>query len=625
MSGICGICEPSRELSVGQLTPMLEALTLPGESGRETLGGSSVTLGLARRWNFQQAVKYLDTWVVADADLLDTIALRQAVSAPSDSQWSFAELIARAYQERGTEFLQLLHGAFSLAIWDEKKQKLLLAIDRLGIRALLWRQEGERLLFGSRADSIRSVQRAPVSVNRRALLNYLLFAAVPAPLSIDEGTNKLRPGTFITFESGRVSEKQYWDLEYPEGQGKSEAEWAAELRGGMREAVYRHLADRSAQNTGCFLSGGTDSSSVVAFASEKHKPAQSFSIAFEETGFSEIEYARTSAATFHTNHHEKFLNPDDAWNALEKIITLYDEPFANSSAIGSYYCAMLAKEKGVDTLLAGDGGDELFGGNERYATDKYFSLYHKLPAWLRQGVMEPIASLLPEDRGKISLPRKYIRRANIPNPRRILSYGFFLSMPPEEVFEDDFLQKVGKSDWLEIPNRHFQAARATSELNRIMYLDVKMTLADNDLRKVSNTAELAGVNVRYPLLDDRLAELSGRIPARLKLKGFDKRYIFKQAMKGILPDRILNKKKHGFGVPLAQWLLGDPRMSELLQDTMHDSRTRQRGYFRPQFFERLLSLHKQQPNFYGEIVWYLMALELWHRQHLERSRDTVHA
>ena len=625
MSGICGICEVGRELSVGQLTAMLDALTLPGESSRDSFAGTSCALGLARRWDFQQVAKYLDVWVVADADLVDTGKLREASSSTIEDKLSFAELIARAYKSQGSAFLQHLHGAFSIAVWDERKQSLLLAIDRLGIRSLLWRQEGNRLLFGSRADAIRSVQREPVSVNSRAILNYLLFAAVPAPLAIDEGTNKLRPGTFVTFESGRVSEKQYWDLEYPEGTGRNESEWAAELRSGMREAVHRHLEDRVNENTGCYLSGGTDSSSVVAFASEKHKPAQSFSIAFEETGFSEIEYARTTAARFGTNHHEKFLNPNDAWNALQKIIALYDEPFANSSAIGSYYCAVLAREKGVDTLLAGDGGDELFGGNERYAHDKYFALYHSLPKWLRKGVMEPASRLLPEDGGKISLPRKYIRRANIPNPRRILSYGFFLSMPPEEVFEDSFLQRVGKEDWLEIPTRHFESARATSELNRLMYLDVKMTLADNDLRKVSSTAELAGVNVRYPLLDDRLAELSGRIPAKLKLKGFDKRYIFKQAMKGILPEKILYKKKHGFGVPLAQWLLGDPRMSELLQDTMHDSRTRQRGYFRPQFFESLMVLHKQQPNFYGEIVWYLMALELWHRQHLERSRETVHA
>ena len=152
-----------------------------------------------------------------------------------------------------------------------------------------------------------------------------------------------------------------------------------------------------------------------------------------------------------------------------------------------------------------------------------------------------------------------------------------------------------------------------------------MTLADNDLRKVSGTAELAGVNVRYPFLDDKLAELSGRIPANLKLKGFEKRFLFKQAMKDILPAKVLYKKKHGFGVPLAQWLLREKSMKEMVQDLMHDRRTQQRGYFRPNFVERLMSLHAEQPNFYGEIVWYLVALELWHRRHLERKRETVHA
>jgi asparagine synthase (glutamine-hydrolysing) len=627
MSGICGILEPGRDLSARVLAPMLDALTLADESEREVLSARSINLGVARRWKFQQAATVDHISVVADADLVDLKAIAEAltITIPAAKSMTAAALIAQLYLACGLDLLERLHGGFSFALWDEKTQRLCLAIDRVGVKSLYWRREGERLLFASRAGAIRVMQREPVEVNPEAVLQFVLFSAVPAPMASDRGTRKLRPGTCLIVEGQKLIERQYWDVEYPENENLDVARWASELREGMRSAVHRHLEDCAKETTGCYLSGGTDSSSVVAFASEKHHPAQSFSIAFEEAGFSEIEFARTAAARFGTRHHEKFLTPLDATSALSKILSYYDEPFANSSAIGSYYCAVLAKENGVDTLLAGDGGDELFGGNERYATDKRFALYHTLPSWLRRGVVEPLVGLLPNNDSKLSLPRRYVRRANIPNPRRILSYGFFLSLPPEEIFEDGFLQKVGSDNWLAIPEGHFRSAKASSELNRILYLDLKMTLADNDVRKVSGTAELAGVNVRYPLLDTSLVELSGRIPASLKLKGFEKRYIFKQAMKDILPAKILYKTKHGFGVPLAQWLLQDSQMKELTQDLMHDARTRQRGYFRPEFLERLMVLHKQQPNFYGEIVWYLVALELWHRQHLERSRETVHA
>ena len=627
MSGICGICEPGRELSAKDVAPMLNALTLPGENGQKTHVGHSIGLGVAQRWDFQQVASLDGISVVADADLLDTEPLAQALSLPAGSiqPVSVGETIARLYLRLGTDCLKLLHGGFSFALWDEKKQRLILAIDRLGVKSLYWRRGRGSLLFASRIGAIRTVQEEPVDVNLPAIMQFLLFSAVPAPVSSDRGTAKLRPGTLVSFQSGEIVEQQYWDLEYLEGGNRKLEDWSRELREGMRSAVYRHAEGCAQPETGCYLSGGTDSSSVVAFASEVLKPARTFSIAFQESGFSEIEYARTAASVFRTDHSEKFLTPQDASDALDKIISYYDEPFANSSAIGSYYCAVLARERGVATLLAGDGGDELFGGNERYASDKRFALYHSLPRWLRRRLIEPVVSLLPEDGGKLSLPRKYVRRANIPNPRRMLSYNFFLSMPPEEVFEVDFCRHAAPQDWLAVPEDHFRRVHASSELNRILYMDVKMTLADNDLRKVSGTAELAGVNVRYPLLDDRLAELSGRIPAALKLKGFEKRYIFKQAMKDILPRKILYKKKHGFGVPLAQWLLREPRMRELVSDLIHDRHTRQRGYFRPGFVERLMNLHKEQPNFYGEIVWYLVTLELWHRKHLGQNRETVYA
>jgi asparagine synthase (glutamine-hydrolysing) len=275
----------------------------------------------------------------------------------------------------------------------------------------------------------------------------------------------------------------------------------------------------------------------------------------------------------------------------------------------------------VDTLLAGDGGDELFAGNSRYADDKKFALYHAVPSWIRKGILEPAAGLLPKNGGKLSLPRRYIRRANFPNPRRIFSYGFFQSAEPNEIFERGFFEQAPPEQWMSIADGHFRSARASSELNRLMHMDIKMILADNDVRKVSGTAELAGVRVRYPLLDCTLAELSGRIPTRLKLKGFEKRYIFKQAMKGILPDKVLYKKKHGFGVPLGRWFLQDPQLQSLIQDVLHDPRTRQRGYFRSAFFDSLLDLHRRNHGrFYGEIIWYIVALELWQREHVERRQ-----
>jgi asparagine synthase (glutamine-hydrolysing) len=234
-------------------------------------------------------------------------------------------------------------------------------------------------------------------------------------------------------------------------------------------------------------------------------------------------------------------------------------------------------------------------------------------------------NLLPEDGGRLSLPRKYVRRAQIPNPRRIFSYNFFFSLPPEEIFAVDFVNEVPPQRWMDIPNRHFQAARASSELNKLMYLDLKLILADNDLRKVSGMAELAGMRVRYPLLDQRLVEFSGRIPSSLKMKGFSKRYIFKKAMTGILPDEVLRKKKHGFGVPLGQWLLRDDSLKALVQDVLADARTRQRGYFQPKFFDKVAKLHREgHAAYYGTIVWYLLALELWHRQHLESPREVAH-
>jgi asparagine synthase (glutamine-hydrolysing) len=626
MSGICGICEPGRVFSRGVLHPMLESLALPADGRPVESVGENVALGTTPHWSGQELASIPGVRVALDADLIFTNAWEETLqrAGAGAGRMSLAERVAWLYLSQGVDFLDRLEGAFSLALWDEKQCRLLLAIDRAGIRQLYWRREGDRLTFASRVGALCAAHGKSLEINPAAVMQYLLFTAVPAPLGIYRGVQKLEPGHCLLFEAGQVKHHQYWDMKYPETQGKTPQYWAQEVREGIRAAVHRHLENCVPERTGAYLSGGTDSSSVVAFVSERFSPANTFSIYFAEERYSEIGYARITAKHFKTKHCERRLTSQDALAAIPKICSYYDEPFANSSAIGAYYCALMARESGVGTLLAGDGGDEIFAGNERYASDRKFARYHALPSWLRKGLIEPTASVLPLNDSWLSLPRRYIQRARIPNPRRIFSYGPFFSTPPEEVFERDFLAEVPPDTWMQIADSHFNRHHQASDLNRMMYFDLKIILADNDLRKVSGTAELAGVRTRFPFLDRRLAELTGRIPTNLKLRGAEKRFIFKCAMRGILPDDVLAKKKHGFGVPLGLWLFEEPSLKAMVRDVLGDVRTRQRGYVRPQFVDRLLTQQaREDVAFYGEAVWCLLALELWHRQHTESSTRSV--
>ncbi len=620
MSGICGVCRVGAEVPSSALERMLPALKIGEGEIFEKILGTSVSLGVAQRWPGQQVASVRNVQIAIDADLTNVSELRTLLQGKGvdATRSSLAELLAWHYMVFGPNFVDKLEGAFAIALWDGVEERLLLALDRFGLRALYWSQDGDRLLFASRPGSIRAAKKESGEVNPSALAQFLIFSVVPAPLSIYKGISRLDPGVRLLFEKGKARQEQYWDVSYPEGSEAGVENWAGQVREELRAAVHRQVDGCDAEKVGAYLSGGTDSSSVVAFMAERLSRVNSFSIYFSETPYSEIGFARTAASKFRTHHSESCLTPADAAGVIPKLAEYYQEPFGNSSAIGGYYCARLARENGIDTLLAGDGGDEIFGGNSRYAEDKRFALYHSVPKWIRRGLIEPAAGLLPSNDGWLSLVPKYIRRAKIPNPTRIFSYNVFLSFAPEEVFEGDFLKQASPENWMEIADRHYSALEGASELNRQMYLDLKMILADNDLRKVNGTAELAGIQVRYPMLDRKLVELTGRIPSRLKLKGFEKRYIFKEAMKGILPDEILSKKKHGFGVPLGIWLLRDAQLNSMVQDLLNDPRTQQRGYFRRDFYSRLQQLHKAEHTaFYGEAVWYLVALELWHRQHFD--------
>ncbi len=614
MSGIYGICEPGTQLQTRELEPMSLAMGFKENRGKQPIGGEGALLGIVQGLNGASLDAACGSLVAVDADLINSSQLFAEHEKSHGSRIaSVAGLIAVLYARYGLNFVERLEGAFSLALWDPQRERLVLAIDRFGFKTLYWSSEGARVLFSSRLSGIESMkQRA--EINPAALMQFLVHTVVPAPLAIYKEIERLEPGTLLVCEKRQTRKTRYWDLNYDESRKADVKDWAQELRETMRQAVHSHLNGCEPGRTGSYLSGGTDSSSVLAFGSELHSPFNTFSIHFESPRYDERGFARTAAEHFHARHHEKCLQASDAAEAIPRIIEYYEEPFANSSAIGAYHCARLARESGIDVLLAGDGGDELFAGNERYAADKKFALYHSIPAVLRNALIKPAAGLLPQV-APFSYPASYIRRAETPNPRRMFSYSFFLTQEGQNTFEPDFLSQVRSTNALDIAKAHFDSApHASSELNRLLYLDVKMTLGDNDLRKVTGTAELAGVRVRYPLLDRRLVELSGRIPSSLKLKGVEKRYIFKQAMKGVLPDRILYKKKHGFGVPLGLWMLHDPEMKSLAA-VLDEPQTRQRGYFRPDFLARLQELNRSHPAYFGEVLWVVLVLELWHRGH----------
>src|SRR5204863_5515316 len=407
-------------------------------------------------------------------------------------------------------------------------------------------------------------------------------------------------------------------------QAIDEAEGARLLYARTDEAVREALHDASAKETGTFLSGGADSSAVLGLATRiTGERVHAFSIGFAEDRYNELGYAELAARHFDAIHHTHIIGPDEALALLPRLVDAYDEPFGNNSAIGTLACAELAADHGVTLLLAGDGGDEIFGGNERYRMDRILAAYHRIPSPLRRRLLEPVLFGLPEWPGPVGRGQRYVRRANIPNPERFYSYEFFFSREGHTLLAPDFQAAVGRDAAVSVLQGHYARAQAGDELNRLFYLDLKLTLGDNDLLKVTRTAELADVRVRFPLLDSPLVEFTGLLPTKYKMRGLEKRYLFKRAFRDLLPPPILAKAKHGFGIPTSVWLKTHEGFRELAHDTLLSSRSLQRGYFRKGALEQLFADHAGDSTpYYGDILWTVLMLELWHRRHADASRAT---
>ena len=463
------------------------------------------------------------------------------------------------------------------------------------------------------------------SVSGQAIYHHLNFSYIPTPFTIFDGVRKLPPGARLCVDGSGVRFDRYWQPGYLEDLTGGEDDLAEHLRRQMETSIggyARHDADAA-----CFLSGGTDSSTIAGILAKTAgaERTHAFSIGFAEEAFDELDYARTAAKAFGIQHHERRIDAEETLSAIDILVEAFDEPFGNSSAVPTYYCADLAHSLGQDCLLGGDGGDEIFGGNERYAKDYYFQRYYDLPSPLKAvgGVLR--AGLKPVDQRFANRIKNFLHRGALANPERFYTDDSFASDYYQELLTPELREQCPERSSLAILDRHFAEADASSGLNRLMYIDLQMAIADNDLTKVNRSAKAAGVSVLYPYLTPELITFMGRVPAELKVKRTAKRYLFKKAVASILPEAILTKKKQGFGLPFGHWFRHDPKISAFLRDILMSQRCRERGYLESGFLTTLLDRHQQGVWDYSNELWLLLMLELWHQRFVDGPAVRRHA
>ncbi|OJW93051.1 asparagine synthase C-terminal domain-containing protein [Thiobacillus sp. 65-1402] len=518
-----------------------------------------------------------------------------------------AMAVAYGWLRFGEKLPTLMHGNFAFAVIEPLKKKACLALDRVGAERLCYAQRGGHLVFGSSVQNVAAHPAVGRSIDPQAIYDYLYFHTLPAPRSLYQGVRKLLPGQIVTLKNGTLSSGFYWQADY----AAVDADFDSHRRD-FRAILDQAVRDADAPVTAAFLSGGTDSSTVVgALTAARQAPVDTFSIGFDAAGFDEMEYARCAAERYDSRRHEYYLKPADIVTAIPVIAREYDEPFGNASAVPTYFCAQAAREAGFERMLAGDGGDEIFGGNVRYAKQRLFETYARLPALLRHGMIEPL-TLLPglSSRFPLAKLKSYVDQAKVGLPLRLESYNFLHRTPLEQIFATDFIDAVDPSAPGAALSEAYERTASDHYINRMMHLDLKFTLADNDLRKVGTMTEAAGIEVRYPLLDDRLVAFANHLPVDYKVRGQKLRWFFKEALRDLLPEQIINKTKHGFGLPFGVWSTQYAPLGELVGDSLADFK--QRGWIRPAYLDHMLAMQRgPHASYYGVMIWLTMMLEQW--------------
>ena len=521
------------------------------------------------------------------------------------------EVIVHLYEDMGRDCVQKLRGMFAFAIYDTRNRRLLLARDRLGIKPLHYAFADGRLLFGSEIKSILAVAPELATIDPRALWQYMYLGYIPDPATAFLPIQKLPPGHVLEFERGKVSIHKYWDLpEYSTHQPRSEEECLQELEQQLAEAVrIRLIADVP---LGALLSGGTDSSTVVALmARAGSRPVKTFSIGFRHADFNEAPYARLVAERFGTEHHELILEPNVV-ETVEALTRSLEEPFGDSSMLPTYYISRLARQH-VTVALSGDGGDEAFAGYERYQIHLQRRNFRWIPEWAGDFYRKRIHPRLPS-----SVPgRNLAYSVSLPWAERYLEGVSLQAFDREKaLLSDDFrATALGDADPMSALRRYLDEAPARDPLSRVLYLDTKTYLPGDILTKVDRMSMLTSLEVRVPILDHLFLEWVTGLPLEWKMRGGKQKYIFAKLAERVgVPKEVLDRPKQGFALPLRHWMRNE--LKDLIMSVLLDSSTSQRGYFNPQGVRRLLNEHFQGRRDHSARIWRFLMFELWHRNFL---------
>jgi asparagine synthase (glutamine-hydrolysing) len=568
-------------------------------------------------------------WVVYNGELYNFQSLRERLQRAGHrfATNSDTETIVHLYEEEGDDFVRYLNGMFAVAIWDDRKKRLVLARDHIGIKPLFYSVTADRLLFGSEIKAL-----LPDGIDREidpiALHDYLSLNYVPGPRTLFAGVQKLPPGHILTFDaaSGAVAVREYWDV--PREQDRPAPRTGADLENELLQLLREIVRDQMISDVplGAFLSGGIDSSLVVALMSEvSGRPVKTFSIGFQEESYSELPYARLVANRFGTDHHELVMQPQ-AHEVVTAMANYFDEPFADSSSAAVFAVSELAARH-VKVALSGDGGDELFGGYYTYQADKLARIFRRLPRFLTGGLLPTLVHLLPTSDRKASLDfklKRFVQGASLPPLPAHFAWKAFFS---EDMKAGLYRPSNGNGSGNGNGNGHHNGRRPSVELlqsyydryasddllNRLLYVDMKVQLVDDMLTKVDRMSMAHSLEVRVPLLDLRLVEFMARLPSSWKIRRMTLKYLLKRVAARLLPKEILRRPKAGFTIPVSVWLKNELR--DMVSDYLSPSRVADQGLFRAEVVEEMLNAHWAGRHDYSRNIWNLLMFSLWHERY----------